>query len=126
MPTPTHSKLGDPLEAAIAFMEPYVYDIIERIDADEFTTVDFIEAMQLDPDVRAAYERTVTEWHEGDEHAAKMVVHGQVIPTLLRKSGKLEWAGFAHGIPDDYAVPAWWRRIEGSGNGDPLSNPAPE
>jgi len=111
MPTPTHSRLGDPLEAAIAYMEPFVFDIVERIDADEFTTVDFIEAMQLDPDVAAAYERTVQEWHEGDEAAARMVVHGQVIPTLLRKSGKLEWAGYAHGVADDYAVPAWWRRI---------------
>jgi hypothetical protein len=92
-------------------MEPFVYEIVDRIDADEFTTVDFVEAMQLDPATRAAYENTVAHWPEGDEMAAKMVIHGQVIPTLLRQSGKLEWAGYAHGVADDYAVPAWWRRI---------------
>jgi hypothetical protein len=111
MPTPTHSQIGDPLEAAIAFMEPYVFDIVERIDIDEFTTVEFVEAMQLDPAAKQAYEDTVNHWHEGDEMAAKMVIHGQVIPTLLRRSGKLEWIGFAHGVADDYAVPAWWRKL---------------
>jgi hypothetical protein len=111
MPTPTHSQIGDPLEAAITFMEPYVFDIVERIDIDEFTTVEFVEAMQLDPAAKQAYEDTVNHWHEGDEMAAKMVIHGQVIPTLLRRSGKLEWIGFAHGVADDYAVPAWWRKL---------------
>jgi hypothetical protein len=111
MPTPTHSQIGDPLEAAIAYMEPYVFDIVERIDIDEFTTVEFVEAMQLDPAAKQAYEDAVNHWHEGDEFAAKMVIHGQVIPTLLRRSGKLEWIGFAHGVADDYAVPAWWRKL---------------
>ena len=111
MPTPSHSRIGDPLEAAIAFMEPYVFDIVERIDADEFTTVEFIEALQLDDASRQAYLDTVEHWPEGNEFAAKMVIHGQVIPTLLRKSGKVEWSGYAHGVTDDYAVPAWWRKL---------------
>jgi hypothetical protein len=119
MPTPTHSAIGDPLEAAIAFMEPYVFDIVERIDIDEFTTVEFIEAMQLDPASRQAYLDTVEHWHEHDETAAKMVIHGQVIPTLLRRSGKVEWIGFAHGVADDYAVPAWWRKLSEGNNANP-------
>ena len=123
MPTPTHSQIGDPLEAAIAFMEPYVFDIVDRIDIDEFTTVEFVEAMQLDPASRQAYEDTVNHWHEGDETAAKMVIHGQVIPTLLRRSGKLEWVGFAHGVADDYAVPAWWRKLPDAAASPP--EPAP-
>lgn len=110
MPTPTHSAIGDPLEAAIEFMEPFVFDIVERIDIDEFTTVEFIEAMQLDPSSRQAYLDAVDRWPEGDEMAARMVIHGQVIPTLLRRSGKVDWIGFAHGVADDYAVPAWWRK----------------
>lgn len=111
MPTPSHSWLGDPLEAATAFMEPFVFDVIERINVDEFTTVDFIEALQLDPEVKQAYEEAVAHWPDTNERAAKMVIHGQVIPTLLRKSGRVEWAGYAHGVADDYAVPAWWRRL---------------
>lgn len=116
MPTPTHSAIGDPLEAAIDLMQPFVFDIVERIDIDEFTTVEFIEAMQLDPASRQAYLDAVEHWHEGDEMAAKMVIHGQVIPTLLRRSGKVEWIGYAHGVPDDYAVPAWWRKREDAAN----------
>jgi hypothetical protein len=42
-----------------------------------------------------------------------MVIHGQVIPGVLRNSKRIEWAGFAHGYPDEYAVPAWWRFVEG-------------
>lgn len=110
MPTPTHSQLGDPLEATIAFMEPFVFDIVERIDIDEFTTVDFVEALQLDESSRQAYQDAVARWPEGDDAAAKMVIHGQVIPTLLRRSGKVDWIGYAHGVADDYAVPAWWRK----------------
>ena len=124
MPTPTHSQIGDPLEAAIAFMEPYVFDIVERIDIDEFTTVEFIEAMQLDPVSRQAYADAVDHWPEGDDAAAKMVIHGQVIPTLLRRSGKLEWIGFAHGVADDYAVPAWWRRLPETDASPPEPDPS--
>jgi hypothetical protein len=43
-----------------------------------------------------------------------MVVHGQVIPLILRASPLVEWAGFAHGEPDEFAVPAVWRLV---GNG---------
>ncbi len=110
MPTPTHSQIGDPLESTIAFMEPFVFDIVERIDIDEFTTVDFVEALQLDELSRQAYQDAVERWSEGDEAAARMVIHGQVIPTLLRRSGKVDWIGYAHGVADDFAVPAWWRK----------------
>lgn len=112
MPTPTHHPIGDPLEAVTEYLSPYVFDIVERIDIDEFTTVEFIAAMQLDPTTRAAYETALAMWPDHDPHVARMVVHGQTIPQLLRASGRVEWAGFAHGEPDDYAVPAWWRKTK--------------
>lgn len=124
MPTPTHSRIGDPLDAAIAFMAPFVFDIVERIDIDEFTTVEFIEAMQLDPKSRQAYLDAIDRWPEGNEFAAKMVIHGQVIPTLLRQSGKVEWSGYAHGVADDYAVPAWWRKRPESDVSPPEPDPS--
>ena len=37
-----------------------------------------------------------------------MVIHGQVIPGILRRTNLVEWAGYAHGESDPYAVPAWW------------------
>lgn len=93
-------------------LKPYIAPIVERITVDEFTTVEFIEAMQLDPDTRAAYENALERWIEPGEFRAKAVIHGQVIPLLLRETGLVEWAGFAHGEPDEFAVPAWWRKLE--------------
>ena len=40
-----------------------------------------------------------------------MVIHGQVIPAALRRSHRVIWVGFAHGVTDEYAVPAWWRLV---------------
>jgi hypothetical protein len=102
----------DPVEELIAFLEPFVTPIIERINVDEFTTVDFINAMHLDKPTKLAYEEALRAWHENNEDMSKMVVHGQVIPHILRRSGMVEWAGYAYGEEDRYGVPAWWRKIK--------------
>jgi hypothetical protein len=85
-----------------------VIDVLQRIDATEFTTVQFIEVLQTDPAADAAYRETLRRWGE-TERTAKMVVHGQVIPMILRRSDLVDWAGYAHGEDDPYAVPAWWQ-----------------
>jgi hypothetical protein len=105
-PKPTESRIQEIVE----YLWPYVDPIIERINVDEFTTVEFIEAMQMDEPTRLAYEHALRRWIEPGEHRAKTVVHGQAIPILLRQSRLVEWAGFAHGEEDPYAVPAWWRK----------------
>lgn len=104
-----HGDLIQPdlVDQLIDFLTPAVTEILQRIDAEEFTTTQFIEVMQTDPEARAAYAEALRRWGE-DETYAKMVVHGQVIPGILRRSPLVEWAGFAHGEKDPYAVPAWW------------------
>jgi hypothetical protein len=104
-----HGDLIQPdlVDQLIDFLAPAVTDILERIDADEFTTVQFIEVMQTDPAAKAAYDEALLRWGE-DEGYSKMVIHGQVIPGILRRSPLVEWAGYAHGEQDPYAVPAWW------------------
>lgn len=102
----------DPVDEMIEFLRPFIRPLIERINVDEFTTVEFIEVMQQDPPTKEAYDAAVRRWPER-EHYAKMVIHGQVIPVLLRQSGLVEWAGYAYGEPDEYAVPAWWRKRSG-------------
>lgn len=98
----------DLVEEIVQFLRPAVLAIVDRIEAEEFTTAQFIDVLQSDPGSKAAYDEALTRWGE-DLHYSKMVVHGQVIPTILRQSPRLSWAGFAHGEPDPYAVPAWWR-----------------
>jgi hypothetical protein len=98
----------DPIEELIDFLTPAVTGILQRLDADEFTTIDFIDVLKTDPTANAAYEEAVRLWGEQDRYS-RMVVHGQVIPLILRRSGLVDWVGYAHGQADDYAVPAWWR-----------------
>lgn len=89
---------------------PVIDDLLASIEGDEFTTADFIELMQSEPGPAEAYAQVVAAWGE-HERQSRMVIHGQVIPVALRRSARVEWAGFAHGEADEYAVPAWWRLV---------------
>jgi hypothetical protein len=109
---PTEPALDRPdrVDAIMAFLAPTLDDILSRIEGDEFTTTEFIAVIQSDPDANAAYLEALRRWGEG-ERSAKMVIHGQVIPGILRRSNLVEWIGFAHGEDDPYAVPGRWRLI---------------
>lgn len=100
----------DPAGAAAAALAPHVESIIPRINVDEFTTLEFIEALRTDPAARRAFEQALAIIPETDEDRARMILHGQIIPDLLRASGLVEWAGYAYGHEDPYGVPAWWRK----------------
>jgi hypothetical protein len=104
----------DPIEELIALLTPVVAGILARIEGDaEFTTVQFIEVMLSDPEAAANYQYALERWGES-EHYGKMVLHGQVIPAILRRDPRLEWIGYAHGEEDPYGVPAWWRLKRGT------------
>lgn len=111
-----HTSLARPdrVDALIDLMTPVVSGILERLDGDEFTTVEFIEVLRSDPDAAAAYNEALRLWGEGERYA-KMVIHGQVIPVALRRSGLAEWIGFAYGEVDEYATPGRWRLIQKPG-----------
>lgn len=107
--------MRDPKEVPIAeatdLLRPYIASIVQRVNVDEFTTVEFVDAMQLDEPCHAAYLEALACWSKSDETLAKMVVHGQIVPELLRATRLVEWAGYAHEEEDPYAIPAWWRKI---------------
>jgi len=102
---------NDKVDELIVFLTPAIRSLLERVEADEFTTTQFIEVMHLDPQSELAYQQALVEWGEAPDHA-RMVVHGQVIPAAMRASGKVEWIGFAHGEEDPWAVPGLWRLLE--------------
>lgn len=108
MPAETALDRPDRVDAIMEFLTPAIEDLLARLEGDEFTTVDFIEVMRSDEAGEAAYQEALRRWGESD-HYAKMVLHGQVIPGVLRRSPRVEWLGFAHGVADPYAVPANWR-----------------
>ncbi len=97
----------DLVDELMDFLFPVIVDLLQRIDGEEFTTVQFIELMQSDPASHEAYHEALRRWGEGEQYS-KMVVHGQVIPGVLRRTELVEWSGYAHGENDPYAVPAWW------------------
>ncbi|HEX3723111.1 MAG TPA: hypothetical protein VHV31_09990 [Nitrolancea sp.] len=99
----------DPILEATELLRDCIAPVVRRINVDEFTTVEFIDVLQQDDDGLRAYELAVNCWPH-DEGLGKMVVHGQIIPELLRMTGLVEWAGFAYDEVDPYAIPAWWRR----------------
>lgn len=110
----------DRVDAITDFLSPTIDGILSRIEGDEFTTTEFIALLRSDPEANAAYLEALRRWGEGDR-AAKMVVHGQVIPGILRRSNLIEWLGFAHGEDDPYAVPGRWRLV-GVDHGESSSN----
>jgi hypothetical protein len=98
----------DLVDELMDFMAPEIEALINQLEPGEFTTTAFIELLTSLPEGKAAYDEAVLRWGER-EHMSRMVIHGQVIPGVLRRLPQIEWAGFAHGVPDQYAVPAWWR-----------------
>lgn len=101
---------ADPIAELIRMLDEPVTGILQRLEGDTFTTPQFIDVMLTDPTAAEAYREALRRWGE-TERTAKMVVHGQVIPAILRQSGLVEWIGFAHEEDDPYAVPAWWRLV---------------
>lgn len=101
----------DRVDAIIAFLTPAIDDILARLEGEEFTTPEFIALLGTDPAAHRAYQEALRRWGEGEQYA-KMVVHGQVIPGILRRSGRVEWLGFAYGEEDPYGVPARWRLLD--------------
>jgi hypothetical protein len=45
----------DRVDALMAYLEPTITDILDRLEGDEFTTIEFIELLQTDPAGRGAY-----------------------------------------------------------------------
>lgn len=93
---------------------PVVDGVLANLDGDEFTTTEFIKLMLTVPEGAAAYREAIQLWGE-QERPTKMVIHGQVIPGAMRRSRYVEWAGYAHGEADEYAVPVWWRLTREAG-----------
>ena len=98
---------------AVAILEPHVEAAIGRMPGRRFSTKRVIEQLRASPDGAAAYAEALGYCGESD-HMAHMVLHGQVVAELLRKSSQVRFGGFIHGEEDEddgYSVPAWWIKI---------------
>lgn len=89
-------------------MTPYIENLLMKLEGDEFTTNELIELMLQVPDTKKAYDAAGKAWGE-QRRQTKMVLHGQIIPNVLRRTKLVEWVGFAYGEADEFAVPGIWR-----------------
>ena len=107
----------DTYEAALEAVTSHVFRTLERAPRGRrFTTHQFIKAFRQDPEAEAAYQRAIEILAQspGWSHAAAQVLHGQIIPELLRATPNVHFAGFAHDAPADQRdgthVPSYWRK----------------
>lgn len=102
-------------EQAYRELEPVVPDAVARMRNARFSTKSLIDEARSTPAGEEAYQRALAMIVDdgATEHMARMIVHGQVVPGLLRRCGLVRFAGFIHGDPnqeDGFSVPSWWER----------------
>jgi hypothetical protein len=101
-------------DEAYIILEGAVASAIDAMPAERFSTKRLIDFIQRSPEGQAAYQEALAAASEGNERMGRMIVHGQVVPGLLRASGRVRFAGFIHGEPnegDEFHVPSWWRKV---------------
>lgn len=101
---------GVTVDDLVEKMTPYIEDLLRKLEGEEFSTNDLIKIMLQVPDTKMAYDAAGRAWGEKRKQT-KMVLHGQVIPNVLRHSKQVEWVGFAYGEADEFAVPGLWRLV---------------
>lgn len=102
-------------EEAYEILAPRVDSAVTRMPTMGFSTKELIEQLRSDQDGEGAYQRALAILHQegANEHMARMVLHGQIVPGLLRRSPLVRFGGFIHGDPsqdDGFGVPSRWRR----------------
>jgi len=105
-----------PDERSIEVLEPVIAELLEQSGAGRFSTRALIEALQSFPEGKSAYDEAlaITGEEARNEQMARQILHGQVVPDILRRSRLVRFQGFIHGDADEddgYGIPSWWERI---------------
>ncbi|MEA2638877.1 MAG: hypothetical protein QOF51_271 [Chloroflexota bacterium] len=103
-------------QQAVAALDPAVRAAIAGMLSPQFSTKRLIDALQGWPDGALAYSVAlrIAEDAGATDSMARHIIHGQIIPGILRSCGLVRFAGFIHGNPaedDGYGVPSRWRRL---------------
>ena len=103
-------------DEAYEILGPAVDAAIQRASVARFSTRGLIEFMRAIPEGETAYDAAMAAIIDeaGSDHMARMIIHGQVVPGLLRRSPRVRFAGFIHGNAaedDGFGVPSWWRKV---------------
>ena len=103
-------------ERCTELLEPVIADLLAQASAGRFSTRRLIDALRSIPFGDSAYveaEQILAE--EGhSENMVRQILHGQVIPDILRRSPSVRFRGYIHGEPDEddgYGIPSWWEKL---------------
>ena len=101
---------------ANAILEGPVEAAIAQMTEDRFSTRRIIAELRATLDGEAAYQAALQTLapDPGSEHMGLLVLHGQVVPGILRRSKLVRFGGFIHGNPaedDGLAVPSLWIKV---------------
>jgi hypothetical protein len=103
-------------ERSTEVLEPVIANLLEQASVGRFSTRGLIEALRSFPQGEAAYqeaERILGE-EQASEHMVRQILHGQVIPEILRRVPAVRFRGYIHGEPeedDGYGIPSWWEKL---------------
>jgi hypothetical protein len=97
-------------EVAFDLLRPLVPLTLALLPEPEFTTRQFVMYLRATGPGEDAYTQAVSLWKD-NLALGRQVVHGQIVPRLLREEAKATWAGYVYGDPaedDGLSVPARW------------------
>lgn len=105
----------DTYERATDLLDPMVRAAVAAFGGRAFSTRRLIETIRATEAGQQAYAAAIQMLEEDrGEPMAKHILHGQIVPEILRGSHLVRFAGFIHGEPDEddgYAVPSRWRSL---------------
>jgi hypothetical protein len=104
-------------ERSIEVLEPAITQLLEQSGPGRFSTRALIDALRSFPDGQRAYDEALafTSEEARNQQMALQILHGQVVPDILRRSKLVRFQGFIHGATeedDGYGIPSWWERVE--------------
>jgi hypothetical protein len=109
--SPARSK--NPWERAYQLLQPLIIPTLMLIPGEEFTSRQFVTYLRATNPGEEAYQLAVSGWPD-NLLQGRQTVHGQILPQLLRESGKVEWAGYVYDDPeqdDGLSVPSYWLKL---------------
>ncbi len=103
----------NPSERAYKLLQPLIIPTLMLTPGEEFTSRQFVTYLRATDPGEDAYQMAVSGWKE-NLLLGRQTVHGQILPQLLRESGKVDWAGYVYDDPeadDGLSVPSFWIKL---------------
>ena len=111
---PVFHDSGDPIEDAVTILAPQMTAAVAGMALLKFTTGEFVRGYRHSRGGEPAFQHALA-WlsaKQGNRRLAEQTLYGIVFPNLLRGTGMVAWAGFAHEQTDEdnLGVPVWWQK----------------